>query len=66
MTLLASEAALSLPDEHLGAHPVATFYAAHRGVIVTLQVVGLIAIAVRLWTARDGSARSQPPSRCTA
>ncbi len=41
--LLASEAALSLPDEFDGAEFVARFYADHRVTIIVLQVVGLLA-----------------------
>jgi amino acid transporter len=40
ITLLASEAALSLPDEQSPAATVAAFYAQHRSVIIGLQVVG--------------------------
>src|ERR1700712_2859542 len=43
--LLASEAALSLPDEHATAQTVARFYAAHREVILILQFVGFVASA---------------------
>jgi hypothetical protein len=41
--LLASEAALSLPDETVSDATVATFYAQHRTVIVVLQLMGLAA-----------------------
>jgi hypothetical protein len=41
--LLASEAALTLPDVGASAVSVATFYAQHRGVIVVLQVLGFVA-----------------------
>jgi hypothetical protein len=44
--LLASEAALSLPDEHATAPMVASFYAAHRAVIIILQLVGFVASAL--------------------
>ena len=40
VTLLASEAALSLPDELSPAATVATFYSQHRSVIIVLQIVG--------------------------
>jgi hypothetical protein len=40
VTLLAGEVALSLPDEHAPAASVAAFYAAHRGVVVGLQIAG--------------------------
>jgi hypothetical protein len=41
--LLLGEAALSLPDEHAAASDVASFYAAHRAVIVVLQILGFVA-----------------------
>jgi hypothetical protein len=53
--LLASEAALSLPDEHATAQAVAIFYAAHREVIITLQFVGFVAsvsLALFAWRLR--------------
>lgn len=53
--LLTSEAALSLPDEHASAASVATFYAAHRAVIIGLQVAGLAAsvlLALFVWRLR--------------
>ena len=43
LVLLASEAALSLPDEHASAQAVATFYAEHRTFIVVLQIAGFVA-----------------------
>ncbi len=52
--LLASEAALTLPDETASAAAVASFYAGHRVAIVVLQLIGLgaagllAAYAVRL------------------
>ena len=46
VTLLASEAALSLPDEHTPAAAVATFYAEHRAVIIILQIVGFASCAL--------------------
>jgi hypothetical protein len=46
ITLLASEAALSLPDEHATASTVATFYAEHRAVIIVLQIVGFAGSAL--------------------
>jgi hypothetical protein len=55
ITLLASEAALSLPDEQATASAVATFYAAHRAVIVVLQIVGFVAamlLALFVWRLR--------------
>ena len=42
VTLLASEAALSLPDEKVGGGTVAAFYEAHRPFIIVLQLVGLL------------------------
>ena len=53
--LLASEAALSLPDEHASAATVATFYAAHRAVIIGLQIAGFAAsalLALFVWRLR--------------
>ena len=44
--LLASEIVLSLPDEHASAATVATFYAAHRAVIIGLQVAGFAGSAL--------------------
>jgi len=41
--LLATELVLTLPDETDTASAVATFYAAHRALIVTLQVLGFVA-----------------------
>jgi hypothetical protein len=55
VTLLASEAALTLPDEHATASAVAIFYAAHRTVIILLQIVGLAAsalLAMFMWRLR--------------
>lgn len=49
--LLASEAALTLPDEHASAVSVARFYTAHEGIIITLQVVGFVACALLGWFA---------------
>jgi hypothetical protein len=62
--LLASEAALSLPDEHASAATVAAFYAAHRAVIIGLQAAGLAAsalLALFVWRLRvisPGTARA--------
>ena len=62
LTLLASEAALTLPDVDAAPAAVATFYAAHRVVIVVLQIVGFAASAMlavfawRLGTVRRGVA----------
>jgi len=53
--LLASEAALSLPDEHASAATVATSYAAHQAVIIGLQVAGIAAsalLALFVWRLR--------------
>jgi hypothetical protein len=53
--LLASEAALTLPDEAAPDADVASFYAEHRPTVVVLQLIGLVAAgllgayAVRLW-----------------
>jgi hypothetical protein len=41
--VLASEAALTLPDENASDSAVASFYADHRAAIIVLQVIGLIA-----------------------
>jgi hypothetical protein len=41
--LLATELVLTLPDETDTSSTVATFYAAHRALIVTLQVLGFVA-----------------------
>jgi len=41
--LLGSEAALDLPDETAAASAVASFYAQHRGMVVVLQLIGLVA-----------------------
>jgi hypothetical protein len=41
--LLASELVLTLPDENDSPASVARFYAAHRGLIITLQVLGIVA-----------------------
>jgi FtsH-binding integral membrane protein len=46
ITLLGSEAALSLPDEQAAAATVATFYTDHRSVIIVLQVVGFVSCAL--------------------
>jgi len=46
VTLLASEAALSLPDEMSPAATVATFYSQHRSVIIGLQIVGFVSCAL--------------------
>ena len=46
VTLLASEAALSLPDELSPAVTVATFYSQHRSVIIGLQIVGFVSCAL--------------------
>jgi hypothetical protein len=46
IALLASEAALSLPDEHATAQTVATFYATHRAVVIVLQFVGFLSAAL--------------------
>src|SRR3954453_14617125 len=43
LTLLASEIALTLPDVDATPSAVAGFYAAHRGVVVVLQVAGFAA-----------------------
>ena len=62
VALLASEAALTLPDVDATPSAVAAFYAAHRVVIVVLQVVGFAAstmlalFAWRLRTVRRGVA----------
>ncbi len=44
--LLATELVLTLPDETDSAASVARFYAAHRGVIIALQVLGIVAAAL--------------------
>ena len=44
--LLASEVALSLPDEHAPAAAVATFYATHRPVLIGLQAAGFAGSAL--------------------
>ena len=44
--LLATELILTLPDEADSPVFVATFYAAHRSFIITLQVLGLVAAAL--------------------
>jgi hypothetical protein len=44
--LLASEAALSLPDVNDPDTAVASFYLQHRGTIVVLQLIGLVAAAL--------------------
>jgi membrane-bound metal-dependent hydrolase YbcI (DUF457 family) len=46
VALLASEAALSLPDERAPAATVASFYAEHRAVIIVLQIVGFASCAL--------------------
>jgi hypothetical protein len=46
VTLLASEAALSLPDKRAPAATVASFYAEHRAVIIVLQIVGFTSCAL--------------------
>ena len=46
LTVLASEAGLSLPDEHATAPAVAAFYAEHRAVIIVLQLVGFVGAAL--------------------
>src|SRR3954467_13903706 len=46
VTLLASEAALSLPDEHATASAVASFYAGHRPVILVLEAAGGVPAAL--------------------
>jgi hypothetical protein len=44
--LLATELVLTLPDETDSAASVARFYAAHRGFIIVLQVLGIVAAAL--------------------
>lgn len=44
--LLATELVLTLPDEADSPASVATFYAAHRGFIIVLQVLGIVAAAL--------------------
>jgi hypothetical protein len=46
LTLLASEAALSLPDADATAADVTAFYEAHRTVIIGLQIAGVVACAL--------------------
>ena len=46
LTLLGSEAALTLPDESAAAGAVASFYAEHRTAIIVLQVVGFVSCAL--------------------
>jgi hypothetical protein len=43
VVLLVSEAALTLPDESASPAAVASFHAAHRGSVVALQLIGLVA-----------------------
>lgn len=53
--LLASEGALTLPDEGASATAVASFYAEHRAVIIALQVAGFAAcvlLAAMAWRLR--------------
>jgi hypothetical protein len=55
VTLLASEAALTLPDETAADTSVATFYQAHRTVIIALQAVGIVSailLGVMAWRLR--------------
>jgi hypothetical protein len=55
LTLLGSEAVLSLPDEHAGAATVADFYVAHRPAVIALQLVGFVAaglLALFAWRLR--------------
>lgn len=44
--LLATELVLTLPDETDSPASVASFYAAHRGFIIILQVLGIVAAAL--------------------
>ena len=44
--LLATELVLTLPDETDSAASVARFYVAHRGFIIVLQVLGIVAAAL--------------------
>jgi amino acid transporter len=44
--LVGSESALVLPDVGASASTVASFYAAHRGLAIVLQLVGLLAAAM--------------------
>jgi hypothetical protein len=44
--LLATEAMLTLPDETASPAAVASFYATHRGFIVILQLLGMVAAAL--------------------
>jgi hypothetical protein len=46
VTLLGSEAALTLPNETAAPATLASFYADHRPTIVVLQLVGLVSCAV--------------------
>jgi hypothetical protein len=46
VTLLGSEAVLSLPDETASPAAVVGFYDEHRGFIIVLQIVGLISAAL--------------------
>jgi hypothetical protein len=46
VTLLVGESLVSLPDEHATDLAVARFYAAHRGVIILLQLVGFLSCAL--------------------
>jgi hypothetical protein len=46
VTLLGSEAALTLPDETADPATVASFYAEHRTTIIVLQLVGLVSCVV--------------------
>ena len=58
--LLASEGALTLPDESASASSVASFYATHRAVIVGLQVAGFVAcglLAAMAWRLRAVDSR---------
>jgi hypothetical protein len=55
VTLLGSEAALSLPDEAATDAFVTTFYSQHRTVIIALQIVGFVSaalLAVFAWRLR--------------
>jgi len=46
VVLLATEAALTLPDETANPGTVASFYAAHRAFIIILQLLGVVAAAL--------------------
>jgi hypothetical protein len=46
VTLLGSEAVLSLPDETASPAAVAGFYAEHRTFIIVLQIVGMVSAAL--------------------